>query len=97
LVGENTCASSINPLRRRPRAIDAKGAVLPAAAALRGTFKRQALLPMRTKFLFVVSMDVDPVKEDLFNEVYDTVHMPTPLSRSPVYAGRCAWRENRLP
>ena len=27
-------------------------------------------------FLFVVSMDVDPAHEALFNEVYDTEHIP---------------------
>ena len=31
-------------------------------------------MPFSTKFLFVVSMDVDPAKEDFFNEVYDTEH-----------------------
>lgn len=28
------------------------------------------------KYLFIVSMDVEPDKEDLFNEVYDTEHVP---------------------
>ena len=36
-------------------------------------------MPMRTKYLFVVSMDVDPNKEDLFDEVYDTEHLPNLL------------------
>ena len=31
---------------------------------------------MSANYLFVVSMDVDPDKEDLFNEVYDTEHVP---------------------
>ena len=30
----------------------------------------------RSKYLFVASMDVDPAKEALFNEVYDTEHCP---------------------
>jgi hypothetical protein len=30
----------------------------------------------RTRYMFVVSMDVQPDKEDLFNEVYDTEHIP---------------------
>jgi hypothetical protein len=30
----------------------------------------------KTRFLFTASMDVDPGKEDLFNEVYDTEHVP---------------------
>ena len=53
-------------------------------------------MPMRTKYLFVVSLDVDPDKEDLFDEVYDTEPYPI-CSRSPVCAGRCGWRENRSP
>jgi hypothetical protein len=28
------------------------------------------------KYLFVASMDVDPAFEDVFNEVYDTDHIP---------------------
>jgi hypothetical protein len=31
------------------------------------------------RYLFVASMDVDPAKEDLFNEVYDTEHVPNLL------------------
>ena len=31
-------------------------------------------------YVFVVSMDVDPDKEALFNEVYDTEHVPLILS-----------------
>ncbi|MEM7188757.1 MAG: hypothetical protein AAF439_04025 [Pseudomonadota bacterium] len=27
-------------------------------------------------YVFIVSMDVDPAHEDLFNEVYDTEHIP---------------------
>jgi len=30
----------------------------------------------QAKFLFIASMDVDPEKEALFNEVYDTEHIP---------------------
>ena len=33
-------------------------------------------MPVKSKYLFVVSMDVDPAKEALFNEVYDTEHIP---------------------
>ena len=29
-----------------------------------------------TRYVFIASMDVDPEKEDLFNEVYDTEHTP---------------------
>ena len=30
----------------------------------------------KERYLFTASMDVDPEKEDLFNEVYDTEHVP---------------------
>ena len=33
-------------------------------------------MPFSTRYIFVVSMDVDPDKEALFNEVYDTEHVP---------------------
>jgi hypothetical protein len=33
-------------------------------------------MPFSTKYLFVVSMDVQKDKEALFNEVYDTEHVP---------------------
>ena len=33
-------------------------------------------MPLATKYLFVVSMDVAKDKEALFNEVYDTEHVP---------------------
>ena len=33
-------------------------------------------MPIATKHLFVVSMDVTKEKEALFNEVYDTEHIP---------------------
>ncbi len=36
-------------------------------------------MPISSKYLFVVSMDVDPDKEGLFNEVYDTEHVPNLL------------------
>ena len=36
-------------------------------------------MPITSKYLFVVSMDVDPDKEALFNEVYDTEHVPNIL------------------
>ena len=39
-------------------------------------------MPIKSKYLFVVSMDVDPAKEALFNEVYDTEHVPY-LSKVP--------------
>jgi hypothetical protein len=33
----------------------------------------------KARFLFTAAMDVDPDKEDLFNEVYDTEHVPNLL------------------
>jgi len=33
-------------------------------------------MPIGTRYIFIASMDVDPEKEDLFNEVYDTEHVP---------------------
>jgi len=38
------------------------------------------------KYIFIASMDVDPDKEDLFNEVYDTEHVPTLLKVPGVYS-----------
>jgi hypothetical protein len=36
-------------------------------------------VPIESKYLFVASMDVDGDKEALFNEVYDTEHVPNLL------------------
>jgi len=33
-------------------------------------------MDIQSRYLFVVSMDVDPAHEALFNEVYDTEHVP---------------------
>jgi hypothetical protein len=33
-------------------------------------------MPIATKYLFIVSMDVTKEKEALFNEIYDTEHVP---------------------
>ncbi len=38
--------------------------------------------------LFIASMDVDPDKEALFNEVYDTEHIPTLLKVPGVISAR---------
>jgi hypothetical protein len=40
----------------------------------------------KTKFLFTASMDVDADKEALFNEVYDTEHVPELLKVPGVLA-----------
>ena len=36
-------------------------------------------MPIATRYIFIASMDVAPEKEALFNEVYDTEHVPTLL------------------
>ena len=33
-------------------------------------------MPIRTNYVFSASMDVEPEKESLFNEVYDKEHVP---------------------
>ena len=43
-------------------------------------------MPIQTRYLFSVSMDVEPQKEALFNEVYDTEHVPLILSVPGVIA-----------
>ncbi len=36
-------------------------------------------MPTTSRYLFTASMDVEPAKEALFNEVYDREHVPTIL------------------
>jgi hypothetical protein len=36
-------------------------------------------MPVKTKYIFIASMDVEPDKEALLNEVYDTEHVPALL------------------
>lgn len=43
-------------------------------------------MPVTSKYLFVVSMDVEPEKEALFNEVYDKEHVPNLLKVPGVHA-----------
>lgn len=43
-------------------------------------------MPIKSKYLFVASMDVDPDKEALFHEVYDTEHVPNLLKVPGVQA-----------
>ena len=40
---------------------------------------REEQMPIATKYIFIASMDVAPEKEALFNEVYDTEHVPNLL------------------
>jgi len=44
----------------------------------------------KAKFLFIASMDVEPGKEALFNEVYDTEHVPELLTVPGVLSVRRA-------
>jgi hypothetical protein len=43
-------------------------------------------MPITSKYLFVASMDVDPDKEAVFNEVYDTEHVPLLLKVPGVHS-----------
>jgi hypothetical protein len=43
-------------------------------------------MPISSKYLFVVSMDVEPDKEALFNEIYDSEHVPNILKVPGVHA-----------
>ena len=43
-------------------------------------------MPIQSRYVFIASMDVDPDKEALFNEVYDTEHVPNLLKVPGVHA-----------
>jgi len=43
-------------------------------------------MPTQAKYVFMASMDVESAKEDLFNEVYDTEHIPNLLKVPGVHA-----------
>lgn len=43
-------------------------------------------MPVTTKYIYIASMDVEPEKEDLLNEVYDTEHIPALLKVPGVIA-----------
>jgi hypothetical protein len=47
----------------------------------------------KAKYIFIASMDVDPEKEDLFNEVYNTEHVPMLLKVPGVLAATRATTE----
>ena len=47
----------------------------------------------KARFVFTASMDVDPEKEALFNEVYDTEHIPALLKVPGVLSVRRGVRE----
>ena len=43
-------------------------------------------MPITSRYLFTASMDVDPAKDALFNEVYDKEHVPSLLEVPGVIA-----------
>jgi hypothetical protein len=43
-------------------------------------------MTINSKYIFIASMDVDPDKEALFNEVYDTEHIPNLLKVPGVHS-----------
>lgn len=43
-------------------------------------------MTIETRYVLMVSMDVDPAYEELFNEVYDTEHVPYLLEVPGVHA-----------
>jgi hypothetical protein len=45
-------------------------------------------MPAKAKYVFIASMDVDPDKDALFNEVYDTEHIPLILKVPGVLSAR---------
>jgi hypothetical protein len=47
-------------------------------------------MPGKAKYLFIASMDVEPDREALFNEVYDTEHVPMLLKVPGVLSVRRA-------
>ena len=55
-------------------------------------------MPITGNWIFTASMDVDPDKEALFNEVYDTEHVPY-LRKVPgvVAATRCKYISSNYP
>jgi hypothetical protein len=47
---------------------------------------KESSMPIKSKYFFIASMDVDPDKESLFNEVYDTEHVPNLLKVPGVHS-----------
>jgi hypothetical protein len=82
------CVCTPLPFRPGPEIIYDQ-AQPPAPPLARSTDEKQPkepLMPVKSKYVFVVSMDVDKDKEALFNEVYDTEHVPL-LSKVPGVLG----------
>src|SRR5262245_43603338 len=49
---------------------------------------RRKPMAAQARYIFIASMDVDPAKEDVFNEVYDTEHVPFLLKVPGVLSAR---------
>ncbi|HSD52626.1 MAG TPA: hypothetical protein VLC47_00590 [Burkholderiales bacterium] len=45
-------------------------------------------MPAKARYVFIASMDVEPDKDALFNEVYDTEHIPLILKVPGVISAR---------
>ena len=52
-------------------------------------------MPSKATYLMIASMDVDPAYEALFNEVYDTEHVPH-LSKVPGVLGVARYKREEL-
>jgi hypothetical protein len=52
-----------------------------------------AALTGKTRYVFWVMMDVEPLREKLFNELYDTEHLPL-LSKLPGYVNAVRYKTN---
>ena len=50
---------------------------------------------LHSKYLFIASMDIDPEREALFNEVYNTEHCPL-LNETPGVVGVTRYETHRL-
>jgi hypothetical protein len=52
-------------------------------------------MPGKAKYLMIASMDVDPEREAIFNEVYDKEHVPN-LSKVPGVLGITRYKRGEL-
>jgi len=43
-------------------------------------------MPIQTRYVFTASMDVEPAREGIFNEVYDVEHVPALLAVPGVFS-----------
>ena len=69
------------------------GGVAPTIKRTQGQMSGDVIMSSKAKYLFVVSMDVAPDKEALFNEVYDDEHIPYILAVPGVLSATRSTRE----